>query len=521
MFHLLKPYRAAHRPTAGIALIDLLIFVILALFISGLIAALRHYSPTVRNPYPPAVGQSYPEDAKPTVLQKQWTLTTTSLLTEINRRSHFILTEYTATNSDEVASLRKWWNINNRHDLLKTLQWIEEGGHRKSYDDCVKTLREHGQLTPPPETFYAVDVSMIPNRQERTLAVVRIIHARFDKKGLVGWDFSRYVSLCRWGAHAGYLTEEEAWKKIMPAARLLQSTFQSWEELAYNYRLGRLYWSPMKDETKLINAQDKLRTAYYSPWAGLPWQTNLLPSQQQDDGQEEYVIGRAWEDAFGNERTPESWDEHRKEAFKWFLKSAEKDNASGMYFLAHCYYWGLGCPADRKLYQTWIQKAVAKGDPWSHYQWGLSCYRDRTENIKPKQIADLIAFSVTNNGCPAAVAMQGWMYETGYGGTKKDPQKALSLFFQAAQTEDPYAMLNIVNAYQKGICVEKSQTEVARWLRRAALNGDRQSMFEYAECLRKGDGIATNTVEALTWYHQAATNNESRAIKYLKKLEAK
>lgn len=151
----------------------------------------------------------------------------------------------------------------------------------------------------------------------------------------------------------------------------------------------------------------------------------------------------------------------------------------------------------------------------------MRCYTDKSFNVDQKQIAELIAFSVTNNGCPAAISLQGWMYATGYGGTKKDSQKALALFYQAASTEDSYAMLNIADAYEDGKGVEKNRTEAARWFRRAAVNGDVQSMFVYAECLRKGDGVPTNTVEALTWYQQAATNNETRAIKYLKSLEQK
>lgn len=513
--------RHASHSHAGLAILNLLFSLFLTFILSAWVNEKRRRSPVVENPYPPFIGKSYPEDAKPTVRQKQWALATSSVLTEINRRSHFVLAGCTATNNVGATVLSCAWGVRSRGDLLVTLRRLEEGGHRKGYDSFVLTLKQRDQLIPRPELSYAANLTTINDEQKRTIAVVKIIHKRFGKKGLAGWDFSRYVSLCRWGVHAGYITEEEAWMKIMPVARMLQSTFNSWDELAYNYRLGRIFWSPMMDESDILEALDNLRRAYYSPWAGLSWNTNLLPEQQQDDGQEEYVIGRAWEHVFGNTRDDQTWREHRKEAVKWFQKSAEKGNASGMYFLAYCYYRGLGCQVDRQLYKDWIQQAVAKGDPWSHYQWGMSCYRDKSFNIDQKRIAELIAFSATNNGAAASVAMQGWIFETGYGGTKKDPKKALDYYYQAASTEDAWAMAKIGDSYQKGFGVEKDRTEAARWYHRAAINGERQSMFEYAECLRKGIGIPTNTIEALTWYHRAATNNETRAIKYLKSLEAK
>jgi Protein of unknown function (DUF1266) len=41
----------------------------------------------------------------------------------------------------------------------------------------------------------------------------------------------------------GYLAEDEAWEKIMPAAAKLHATFSSWKELGENYLIGREFWS--------------------------------------------------------------------------------------------------------------------------------------------------------------------------------------------------------------------------------------------------------------------------------------
>lgn len=65
----------------------------------------------------------------------------------------------------------------------------------------------------------------------------------FGEKSIAAWDYDRYISLCGWGYIAGYLSEEEAWQRIMPAARLLQKTFESWIDLGKNHVVGREFWS--------------------------------------------------------------------------------------------------------------------------------------------------------------------------------------------------------------------------------------------------------------------------------------
>jgi TPR repeat protein len=521
MFFLLKRWRAAPRSSAGIALIDLLVFIVAGIFAYGIVMALLHYSPVVRNPYPPAVGQSYPEDSRPTAKQRQWALATSAVLTEANNYCHFILEETQLKNGRGAKIMREGWGIRNRADLLRTLKRLEEGGHRKNYDEYVHALQERGELEPPSDTRYAADLCALDDSEERTLAVVKIIHKRFGTKGLAGWDFSRYVSLCRWGAHAGYLTEEEAWKKIMPVARLIQSTFSSWEELGYNYRLGRIFWAPMHEEDYILVALRKLRNKTTSPWVALPWNVNLLPEKQQDDGSAEALRARALAEGFGNGCDQETCKAYWVEAFNLYHTSAEKGDICGMYFLANCYNQGWGCAPDQKLYREWIEKCIAAGEPWAHYRLAFNGYCSKELKIDKKRVAELLAFSVTNNGPVASVAMLGWVYETGYGGTKKDLKKALDIYTQAASTEDAWAMSQIGDLYQAGLGVDKNPIEAAHWYRRSAINGGDQGMYKYAECLRKGSGVPTNTVEALIWYHQAATNNESRAIKYLKSLQAK
>jgi hypothetical protein len=68
----------------------------------------------------------------------------------------------------------------------------------------------------------------------------------------------------------------------MPAARLLQQTFDSWNALGRNYMIGREFWS--LEETRragesMGKAFHRLRTRPDSPWRTIPWDLDLTPKK--------------------------------------------------------------------------------------------------------------------------------------------------------------------------------------------------------------------------------------------------
>jgi hypothetical protein len=88
----------------------------------------------------------------------------------------------------------------------------------------------------------------------------------------------RYVSLCRWGVLCGYVTEDEAWRLIMPVAAGIQATFSSWEELGQNYLIGREFWSydqTQPERAALRQVYGALLTSPLSPWVSNPRGMNL------------------------------------------------------------------------------------------------------------------------------------------------------------------------------------------------------------------------------------------------------
>jgi hypothetical protein len=62
----------------------------------------------------------------------------------------------------------------------------------------------------------------------------------------------RIVSVCRWGYAAGYLTEADAWARIIPAARIIRHTFTSCS----------------------IARRSSVLSDPASPWNRVPWDPN-------------------------------------------------------------------------------------------------------------------------------------------------------------------------------------------------------------------------------------------------------
>lgn len=226
--------------------------------------------------YPPILknGGKY---SRPSPRQQLWALATCAILTEANGERHDLLGGASKTPGNVRLAkqvLSQQWDIHNRRDLLAQLSWIEKGGHRKDFDTIAYALAVatpdqleelNGQADANPSLANAVDVA-------------RGSSDYLGRGSISGWDYARYVFLCRRGYLVGYLTEDEAWRRIMPAARVMQSTFRSWKDLGDNYLVGRKFWSAQATKTsgaQMHEAESHLLSDRQSPWVRLPWRLDL------------------------------------------------------------------------------------------------------------------------------------------------------------------------------------------------------------------------------------------------------
>ncbi len=214
---------------------------------------------------------------EPTPQQRAWALAATALLTERNGDRHDVLAGVEMTPGTAEAAkrlLKEWWGVINRRTLEQSLKSLEDGGHRAQFALVGARL---AALTPE-QRRGLVAQRLQDFRLNQKIAVVELHYERLGPTGIVGWDLARFLSLCRWGYAAGYLTEGEAWDRMIPIARILRYTFASWRELAENFLIGRQFWDP--DEHVLTghsyrNALDRLLSEPDSPWKRVPWDVDF------------------------------------------------------------------------------------------------------------------------------------------------------------------------------------------------------------------------------------------------------
>lgn len=207
--------------------------------------------------------------------QRRWALATTSILTEYNHERHDMMEGVECTEENITKHkmlLNYWWGIDSREDLFFLLEWLEQIGHRRRFDEMGKYMN-----TLTKEEFNRMLKGL--NREDRSSwQSVLNNWSRLGEKSLIGWDYCRYIHLCRRGYLLGYLNEIEAWNLIMPKARILQATFDSWRDLGRNYLIGREFWSFERTEASgelFHQAYAKMLNDPESPWNTIPWGLEL------------------------------------------------------------------------------------------------------------------------------------------------------------------------------------------------------------------------------------------------------
>ena len=209
-----------------------------------------------------------------------WGVALSAIITELNGDSHLTLKMSHSGDhrKDWLATLERDWGITSREELLETLVIMENGGHAAEFDFIKKIIRENNN-----------DLDKImKNYQLNGVQYNRLLFTlqHWDSckfASIKSWDLGRNVSLCRWGYEVGFLSETEAWNKIMYYARLIQPLYRSWEEYGYTYAIGRIFWASgagAGDRTtstseRTMSVFNKLIKGEAGQWHNLKWNINL------------------------------------------------------------------------------------------------------------------------------------------------------------------------------------------------------------------------------------------------------
>lgn len=210
--------------------------------------------------------------------QRAWIVATTAGLAAGNKQNIRDLSLRNAGDDARGAAasqrktIKEWWGIEDREGLLKMLRWLYLEGHRTSFNEVARLL-ESADADQKKAMFEKLDPE-----GASSFRVVEKHHRALGQKGIVVWDFVRFLYLCRSGVDAGWISEEEAWGLMAPVARELQSTCSSWREMSENYEIGRAFWSLAQTQKSghiFREIHSRLLKDPSSPWSVIPWDLDL------------------------------------------------------------------------------------------------------------------------------------------------------------------------------------------------------------------------------------------------------
>ncbi len=168
----------------------------------------------------------------------RWALAAGGMLSHVNGENMTCLSNATCRDCQRI-SLEKGWGINSRSKAFEILDWLKEEGHRAGYR---------------------------PRNAQDTIE---------------GWDLGRIVNVSRWAVSGEYLSEKEAWARILDAASSVQRSFSSWKDFLDSYSRGFQFWSESGGEEALgegqwtAEVQQWLLNDPASPCLKLGWETPL------------------------------------------------------------------------------------------------------------------------------------------------------------------------------------------------------------------------------------------------------
>ncbi|MDX2249741.1 MAG: DUF1266 domain-containing protein [Bacteroidia bacterium] len=225
-----------------------------------------------------------PKAKPPGPSPKTWALATVAIISRVKGMNYHLLGG--AEPSERRAQLAqkqlsREWEIDNPEEFEEVLEWLFEIGHRTEFRDKIAKI---AAMTPAQlEEYKTQFIPAIKDRLEKEeenhrVEMIQNNQGNVRNASFLAWDMLRFIDNCRTGFLAGYIDEEDAWNRILSAAQVLQSRFDSWQELSDSFLLGREFWSIVetnRDGMVYQKAYERLVEEEKSPWNKIIWDLPL------------------------------------------------------------------------------------------------------------------------------------------------------------------------------------------------------------------------------------------------------
>jgi len=179
--------------------------------------------------------------------------------------------------------LSEWWGINGRDSALETLDYLQHKGFAYYLPTVLKAFEAGSDEERKAIIIEAMtdqeDAEKAYDQTQNLLESVGILKDKgwikhqddVERYGVFGWDVGRLVFVARLCYEAKYISGQEAWDYIDAAYEQAQRTFNSWEELARSYVIGRFIWKGREANDGVDDTARDLVEKPNSPWQQIQW----------------------------------------------------------------------------------------------------------------------------------------------------------------------------------------------------------------------------------------------------------
>lgn len=172
--------------------------------------------------------------------------------------------------SQEIAKqiLDNSWGVTDKASADEILNWLLSEGHRTEFAEEMEFLVESGiaEVEEGERASFLYENFEISEEDAQSYANWFSKYEESGEDAASGWDYNRALSQLANFYLAGYYTLEEALDASMDVAKMIQGSFDSWDDYMESYFTGYEYWSEESSEDRR-GVYEELQSAADNPFS--------------------------------------------------------------------------------------------------------------------------------------------------------------------------------------------------------------------------------------------------------------
>lgn len=151
--------------------------------------------------------------------------------------------------ADILRELKNSWGIENKEDLLSTLQELKNGLHQPTFEKCLKAVQENGGKE---AQISAIDLQKYDVDKEDVEFVIKNFD-NISSTGIKAWDYARCANNINMAQGAGLLTDAECDDLMKDLLAVARTHYSDWKSYFADFDMGRRFWGGDKKNAEMFS----------------------------------------------------------------------------------------------------------------------------------------------------------------------------------------------------------------------------------------------------------------------------